>query len=415
VRILAVVYCFPPLLVPAALCYLKLVLGLRARGAQVEVLAIDPGSFLAPDEGLLDPASARMVPDDLVRLTVRSRERSRVMRLGKRFFGTTALGMRLFEPKKREWIGPALRLLRRIDPRRYDLVLTCSQPHVNHLLGLHLKERAGLPWIAYFSDPWSRNPYARFGHRRVADYHRALEAKVLAAADRVLFTSEEMLRLACEDHASVLEKKGGVLPHAFVPQWYGPAPDSARGTGPVRVLHTGHFYGPRTPAPLLRALARLRRRREMEGRLIIDSYGSFPVEERRSLEREGLATLFRVHPVIPYLDSLALMRRSDLLLTVDARLTQSAESVFLPSKLVDYLGSGTPVLAVTPRRGATARVVAESGGIVCDIEDDEAIEEALERILDDGPPPPPPAASLAPYEHLEVARRLLDVAAELRR
>ncbi|MBM3317932.1 MAG: hypothetical protein FJY75_08760, partial [Candidatus Eisenbacteria bacterium] len=139
------------------------------------------------------------------------------------------------------------------------------------------------------------------------------------------------------------------------------------------------------------------------------------VEERRSLEREGLATLFRVHPVIPYLDSLALMRRSDLLLTVDARLTQSAESVFLPSKLVDYLGSGTPVLAVTPRRGATARVVAESGGIVCDIEDDEAIEGALERIVDQGPPPPPAPAALAPYEHLEVARQLLDVAAGLRR
>ena len=58
-RILAIVYCFPPLLVPAALCYLKLVLGLRAKGAEVEILAIDPRSFLAPGPGLLDPDHAR--------------------------------------------------------------------------------------------------------------------------------------------------------------------------------------------------------------------------------------------------------------------------------------------------------------------------------------------------------------------
>ena len=37
-RVLAVVYCFPPLLVPAAICYMKLLMGLQRSGVEVEIV-----------------------------------------------------------------------------------------------------------------------------------------------------------------------------------------------------------------------------------------------------------------------------------------------------------------------------------------------------------------------------------------
>ena len=46
-RILAVLYCYPPLLVPASICYLKLILGLRSQGVDVHILTITPDSFVA--------------------------------------------------------------------------------------------------------------------------------------------------------------------------------------------------------------------------------------------------------------------------------------------------------------------------------------------------------------------------------
>jgi glycosyltransferase involved in cell wall biosynthesis len=412
-RILAVVYCFPPLLVPAALCYLKLVLGLRQNGVEVEILEIDPRSFLPPGPVLLDPAINRKVPADLVRHAVWSPERSPLVRLGKRLLRSTALGMRYYEPKKREWVAPALRRLRRLDLGRYDAVLTCSQLHVNHLIGLRLKATTRLPWVAYFSDPWARNPYARFANPRVAAYHRALETQVLRAADRVLYTCDEMLHLAEEDQAAVLQGKAGVLPHSYVPEWFGPPVTEPSPALPIRLLHTGHFYGPRSPAPLLRALHRLHQRRDLTGRLRIDSYGSFPAADREALVRNGLGEIVRIHDTVPYLDSLALMRRQDLLLTIDAKLTQMSESVFLPSKLVDYLGAGKPLLAVTPSRGASARVVREVGGVVCDVADEAEIEAALERLLDEGPPPPPAAAAVQPYHYREVGAQLVAMLKEI--
>lgn len=102
----------------------------------------------------------------------------------------------------------------------------------------------------------------------------------------------------------------------------------------------------------------------------------------------------------------ALMRDQDALLLIDAKLTETAESVFLLSKLVDYWGSGTPVVAVTPIPGCTARVVAETGGVVCNIEKEEEIDAAISRLLDEAALPPPRSAEVQAYHYTEVSRRL---------
>src|SRR5205085_587167 len=53
------------------------------------------------------------------------------------------------------WLWPAWRACRRAIKRdRPDAVLTSGPPHVVHLLGLALKRREGLPWVADFRDPW---------------------------------------------------------------------------------------------------------------------------------------------------------------------------------------------------------------------------------------------------------------------
>ncbi len=77
---------------------------------------------------------------------------------------------------------------------RDDVLITFGQPMSDHLAGLKIKQRLGVPWIAHFSDPWSDSPYlsrvplVRFRMRR-------MEGKVVEAADRLLFTSKETVDL----------------------------------------------------------------------------------------------------------------------------------------------------------------------------------------------------------------------------
>jgi hypothetical protein len=71
------------------------------------------------------------------------------------------------------------------------------------------------------------------------------------------------------------------------------------------------------------------------------------------------------------------MRSADLLLNIEAPF---AQSVFLPSKLVDYIGAERPVLGITPP-GTASRVIRTLGGWVAGPDDPEAIAAILETAL----------------------------------
>jgi hypothetical protein len=81
---------------------------------------------------------------------------------------------------------------------------------------------------------------------------------------------------------------------------------------------------------------------------------------------------------VPYLESLRYISSADVLLLIDA--PSDGPSVFLPSKLIDYLGSGNPVLGITPETGTSADLIRRVNGIVVDPLSIHEIADALESI-----------------------------------
>jgi hypothetical protein len=135
-------------------------------------------------------------------------------------------------------------------------------------------------------------------------------------------------------------------------------------------------------------------------------------DHRAAIERAGLGSVIRVNPVIPYLRSLALMGEADCTILVDAAVASGAESVFLPSKLVDYLGAEKPVIAITPPAGASARVTGEAGGMVCDVDDIDAIEALLADLAAGKRPAPLKRDAVQRYHYETVADRLVEAVRE---
>jgi hypothetical protein len=84
-------------------------------------------------------------------------------------------------------------------------------------------------------------------------------------------------------------------------------------------------------------------------------------------------------PPVDYAESLALMRSAHLLVVIDA---PTDTSVFLPSKLVDYVGAERPILALSPP-GATATLANRLGGLVAHPDDVGGAAAALGRALGD--------------------------------
>lgn len=241
-----------------------------------------------------------------------------------------------------------------------DLLVTFGEPMSVHLAGLRLKQAIGMPWIAHFSDPWADNPHRRIPVLR--QLNKGLEAEVVNTADRIIFTSDETLQLVMRKYPSRMATKSRVLSHSFDPKLYGAPNDSHDG---IVVRYLGNFYGRRKPDPLIKAVQHLYREQPdlLQG-VTIEFVGGI----RRiptSLLGALPSSLIRFVPPVDYKTSLALMESADLLLVIDAPFE---ESVFLPSKLVDYIGAKRPIFAITPP-GTSAKLVSDIGGVVAHPED----------------------------------------------
>jgi glycosyltransferase involved in cell wall biosynthesis len=179
-------------------------------------------------------------------------------------------------------------------------------------------------------------------------------------------------------YAEGLRHKARVLPHAFDPALFETkAPDAA---SKITVRYLGDLYGRRTPKPLVEALrlmtdAQADSLSDVRFELIGPTYDLPLGELKLETLPEGLVTL---REPVGYLESLALMAASDGLLVIDA---PAEQSVFLPSKLIDYVGAGRPVLGLTPG-GTASRLIRELGGWVADPSDARAVAKTLGEFLD---------------------------------
>ncbi len=371
-ELLAVSFAYPPAASPRAVQVARLFKHLKVR---TTLVCAD-----YDDKDRIDPTLVRAAEAPLARCLrvpfARSAPRTLLTRVAYRF--DLPLVDKLpdqFGPWKPAVLSAVERFLGEGDYRP-DLLVTFGSPMSDHLIGLALKRRLGVPWVAHFSDPWVDNPF--LPHDRLTRrINRALEGRVLREADRLVFTSEETVELVAAKQGRWLLEKTRVLEHAFEPELFD-APVVREGTDLV-VRYLGDFYGRRSPAPLFEALRRLLAAEPAA--LAGVRFELVGAKDERQLEEAGLSALPEglvvSRPTVGYHESLRLMRESDGLLVIDA---PAELSVFLPSKLIDYVGAARPVFGITPR-GTAASLIRRLGGWVADPSDPTTVVQTLKSFL----------------------------------
>ena len=109
---------------------------------------------------------------------------------------------------------------------------------------------------------------------------------------------------------------------------------------------------------------------------------------------------------VPHDESAALAAGADVLLVIDA---PSDNSLFLPSKLIEYLPLHKPILGLTPAPGATADVLNELAYPMAPPDDERAIQSALEGMLERAA-----TGRLAPSAQHDAVARRYDIACTAR-
>ena len=244
-----------------------------------------------------------------------------------------------------------------------NVVFSYANPQESNILGAMLKKFLGIPFISHFSDPWVDNPYKKFSGLGGLKA-RMLEKFVIKNSDRVMFTNQAALELIMKKYPSSWVKKAGVLNHSFDPREYPLSP--AGGGAKFVISHVGAFYKERTPEALFMALKKISNEKpEIFEKLEVvlvgaeSEYGGYGAQKLKELVgKYGFVGIVKVTPIVPYKESLKLMKESDCLVVIDAPFEKSP---FFPSKAVEYAGSGMPIIGITPNGSPTSEFLEKLG------------------------------------------------------
>ncbi|KRR18493.1 hypothetical protein CQ13_34805 [Bradyrhizobium retamae] len=269
-----------------------------------------------------------------------------------------------------------------IDANMPQALVTFAQPWSDHLIGISLKRRfPSLPWVAHFSDPWVDSPYVQDEDRGVLNRWRTQERETIRRADGVLFVNQRTAQLVMSKYSADWGQRVDVVPHGFDPDLLPLFQNCEATSSRLKFVYTGSmFEGLRDPLMLLEALAILKQMIEPELMPTFDFVGSGDARYSIRAKELGIDTIARFGEPTPYLKALQIASEADVLIVID---TNAAGSVFFPSKVVDYLMFGKPILALTAHGGQTADILAPLGHVCVDGTDSALIAAAIAKMVKD--------------------------------
>lgn len=275
------------------------------------------------------------------------------------------------------WVRPAIKEIGKLlAENKITHVITTGPPHSIHLIGLGLRKKHQIKWIADFRDPWSNWDIYNKMHmsglsRRL---HRRLELKVLEQADVVSATGKSL----GENFLNLGARKVSVITNGFDPD---DLPEKKADTAPgdrFVVAYYGLLNELRNPENLWLALEELiEENQEFAEKLRVDLggiisesikarlYGSHPLKER--INFKGYLQHDQIYREY---------RKASLLLLL---LNDSSNAKWiLPAKLFEYFSVGKPVLMIGSTESDAAEMISKYNyGASCNFADKSAIKDAL--------------------------------------
>ena len=287
------------------------------------------------------------------------------------------------EPYGKTALPSALRLLRLARREDADLVTSVSNPFHLQLLGFAVSTALGLPWVAEFRDPMVASP-DRDPDALVTKAAGFVEWLTARAATRVVWGDGIQIDEDYFDRQYGIGPKATKLPfHGFDPETFDGA--ETREYPVFTVTYAGSFYeGWIEP---YRFIEGLRAHVETHGNgsgggsddLRVQFYGDWNAEYQEAVEDAGLADVVSHHEFVPHEEIVPVLKGSDLVLYVGGDDPDNRLNV--PSKIWDYVGARTPILAVVDPSFRVAELIeAYDLGLVVDPDDTEGIAEALASV-----------------------------------
>jgi len=366
-KVLIIAYYWPPAGGPGVQRWLKFVKYLPDFGIQPIVYVPENPTYPIIDEGLMDEVSdkATVIKRKIVEpygfASFFSKKNTRKISSGiipnqkkQSFIQKMLLWIRgnMFIPDARIlWVKPSVKFLEQyIAENNIETIITTGPPHSLHLIGLQLKQKSNINWIADFRDPWTTIGYHKA--LKLSDSaskkHKELESEVLNTADVVLVTSETTK----VEFQALTSRPIEVITNGFDVEKIERQSLDEKFT----LAHIGSFLSERNPRILWKCLKELiKENPSFKADFQLKLIGAVSQEVLDTIAEFRLETYANNLGYVSHKEAVVHQRKSQVLLLIEID-SEDTRSI-IPGKLFEYMISERPIIAIGPEGSDFAGII----------------------------------------------------------
>ena len=240
------------------------------------------------------------------------------------------------------WVKPAVGFLKEyLAKNDMDIVISSGPPHSLHLIGMALKEKLGIKWVADFRDPWTTIHYHQSLrlNKRAQKKHLKLESQVLNNADLVVVTSLNTKK----EFQKTTNKPIEVITNGYdISEKIESNLDAQ-----FSIVHIGSLLTNRNPEILWEVLSELKEENKAFSKaLLIKLVGTVSEDVLKSIEAVGLTANYKTLGYVSHQEAIQIQHDTQVLLLVEMDSPETKS--IIPGKLFEYVAANRPILALGP-------------------------------------------------------------------
>lgn len=228
---------------------------------------------------------------------------------------------------------------------KFNVIFSMHEPPSSHMCAYRIKkEFKDTPWVAYFSDPWIKDPNRSNMPKIRRKFESYLEKKVIKSADKYVFVTERN-RQDYIDTYGIEKEKTFIAGRGFDLDKYEEVlnsnPPKYIINGKINMVHTGEIFTKlRDVNPFIKALNELEKsNKQLYEKLNIMFFGN--IDDINIKNKLQELSIIRVENRVPYKEALEYMIHSEVLI-----LFSNKNSNQIPGKIYDYFGTKNSIFVI---------------------------------------------------------------------
>ena len=240
-----------------------------------------------------------------------------------------------------------------IEKESITTVITTSPPHSTQLIGLKLKRKLGIKWIADLRDPWTDiYYYDLLRHSSISNkINKQFESKVFKHADQILTVSKGLKNLFSQRFGSEIGKKTTIIYNGFDEHDFNGKTKSSINKH-FTISYTGTISDQYDPILFLEALDTVSKKLSNIS-IMLQFVGTISSNISKLAKSKHFETQFI--STVPHNLINQYQVDADMLLLVIPNTTHAAG--IATGKFFEYLASQNPIVCLGPKQGDVVEIL----------------------------------------------------------